>query len=253
METHAHHLHKAPGKNFWHYFYEFLMLFLAVFCGFLAENFREHQVEKERARQYARSFYEDVKADIARMEFVIAQDNEKITVLNSMRACYDTVSKNWRETSCMGMLVKYSKVNRVFAINDRTVSQLANAGGFRLLSKDDADSILSYVRLFKQYQDFESTVFQGTQDNVRNTLNVLANFKVNSELQAAMPFQGTDTSSTIVQGPLLFADDKALLNKWFNELLLYLRVTTAQRNILTSLKTKALGLVEYYKNKYRLE
>ena len=39
METHAHHLHKAPEKNFWHYFYEFLMLFFAVFCGFLPHPF----------------------------------------------------------------------------------------------------------------------------------------------------------------------------------------------------------------------
>jgi hypothetical protein len=38
METHAHHLHHAPGKKFWHYMYEILMLFLAVFCGFLAES-----------------------------------------------------------------------------------------------------------------------------------------------------------------------------------------------------------------------
>ena len=34
METHAHHLHHAPGKNAWYYFYEFLMLFLAVSCGY---------------------------------------------------------------------------------------------------------------------------------------------------------------------------------------------------------------------------
>jgi len=38
METHAHHLHKAPGKKWTHYLFEFFMLFLAVFCGFLAEN-----------------------------------------------------------------------------------------------------------------------------------------------------------------------------------------------------------------------
>jgi hypothetical protein len=47
METHAHHLHKASGEKIWHYFFEFLMLFLAVFSGFLTENFREHQVEKK--------------------------------------------------------------------------------------------------------------------------------------------------------------------------------------------------------------
>jgi hypothetical protein len=30
METHAHHLHKAPGNKFRHFFFEFLILFLAV-------------------------------------------------------------------------------------------------------------------------------------------------------------------------------------------------------------------------------
>ena len=38
METHAQELHKAPGRGWKHYFFEFFMLFLAVFCGFLAEN-----------------------------------------------------------------------------------------------------------------------------------------------------------------------------------------------------------------------
>ena len=56
METHAHHLHKAPGKNFWHYFFEFFMLFLAVFCGFLVENYREHKVENERATELAKNW-----------------------------------------------------------------------------------------------------------------------------------------------------------------------------------------------------
>src|SRR5215510_3582089 len=65
METHAHHLHKAPGKSFWHYFFEFFMLFLAVFCGFLAENFREHQVEHNREKQFMRSMVEDLGKDIA--------------------------------------------------------------------------------------------------------------------------------------------------------------------------------------------
>jgi hypothetical protein len=63
METHAHHLHKAPGKNFWHYFFEFFMLFLAVFCGFLVENFREHKVENERAKEFAASLVQDLEND----------------------------------------------------------------------------------------------------------------------------------------------------------------------------------------------
>ena len=30
------------------------MLFLAVFCGFLAENFREHLVERRQEKEYRR-------------------------------------------------------------------------------------------------------------------------------------------------------------------------------------------------------
>jgi hypothetical protein len=60
METHAHHLHTAPGKKWTHYFFEFLMLFLAVFLGFIAENQREHNVEKDRAHQFLQSMLLDV-------------------------------------------------------------------------------------------------------------------------------------------------------------------------------------------------
>ena len=39
------------------------MLFLAVFCGFLAENQREHFVEHNREKQYMRSLIEDLETD----------------------------------------------------------------------------------------------------------------------------------------------------------------------------------------------
>src|SRR5689334_7369056 len=65
MEVHKHPHHVTHKKKWAEYLLEFLMLFLAVFLGFLAENLREHQVEKERARQYIASFYEDLKYDTA--------------------------------------------------------------------------------------------------------------------------------------------------------------------------------------------
>ena len=61
MEVHA-HTHTAR-KKWTHYFWEFLMLFLAVFCGFLAEYQLEHKIEKDRANELAKSFYEELKKD----------------------------------------------------------------------------------------------------------------------------------------------------------------------------------------------
>ena len=64
METHANHLHHAPGNNLWHYFFEFLMQFIAVFCGFLAENWREQMVEHHREKEFMHSIVQDIKSDI---------------------------------------------------------------------------------------------------------------------------------------------------------------------------------------------
>ena len=60
MEVHA-HTH-TERKKWTHYFWEFLMLFLAVFCGFLAEYQLEHKIEKNREKQFMVSMIEDLKA-----------------------------------------------------------------------------------------------------------------------------------------------------------------------------------------------
>jgi hypothetical protein len=253
MEVHKHPHHITHKKKWGEYLLEFLMLFLAVFLGFLAENFREHKVEKERGKQYIQSLYEDLKADTTRLRLLINYDKDKITGLSNMMACYDTVTKNLKSTSCMGTLIKYSKTNAAFQLTNRTLRQLANAGGFRLLSKEDADSILGYESSYRRYQNFETTVFQTAQDNVRNTLNELADFRVNAPVQNFTTALGVDTASGKLKGPLLFIDDRVLLNKWFNQLALYLRVTNGQQNILSGLKDKATGLILYYRNKYHLE
>lgn len=47
------------------------MLFLAVFCGYLAEDFRENQQEKMRAEALAKRFYFELKEDSIALENVI--------------------------------------------------------------------------------------------------------------------------------------------------------------------------------------
>ena len=166
MEVHKHPHHVMHRKKWGEYLLEFVMLFLAVFLGFLAENFREHQVEKERAKQYILSFCEDLKKDTAHMNALIKYDEEKIVVLTGMYSCYDSVLKNLQATDCMGQLIKHSRSNKGFVLTERTIRQLANAGGYRLLKKEDADSIIAYENAYRGYLDFQTTVFQAAQDNV---------------------------------------------------------------------------------------
>ena len=256
MEVH-HHAHTSR-KKWTHYFWEFLMLFLAVFCGFLAENFREHQVEKNRSKQYILSFYEDLRSDTTRLNAVIEYNDDKIAALKDMELCFDTISTRPLSTDCIERLIIHSKANRPFYITDRTTTQLINAGGFRIINKNDADSIVSYITKFKDYYDFQATIFQSSQDNVRNTLTEFASFKsVNTILQTPGSSYGTTTSAIKpemkLHGPLFLSADRTLLNKWFNQLSIYLRITKRQRDQIVDLKNKAAGLIEYLKKKYDLK
>ncbi len=59
-----HHPHHVTHKKKWgEYVLEFFMLFLAVFLGFIAENIRETNVDKEREKQYAQELYNEFFAD----------------------------------------------------------------------------------------------------------------------------------------------------------------------------------------------
>lgn len=64
MEPHV-HSHTHHDKKWKDYLLEFIMIFLAVFLGFVAENIREHIVEQNRATQYAELLITDLKNDTA--------------------------------------------------------------------------------------------------------------------------------------------------------------------------------------------
>jgi len=120
------------------------MLFLAVFCGFLAENFREHQVEHQREKQYMTSMVEDLKADTVLLR-------EAIDYWKDRNISVDSVTDALRSPLLEGNMTKaYRHLNRAldyysFRYNDRTIAQLKNAGGFRLIRKKNvANKIISY-------------------------------------------------------------------------------------------------------------
>jgi hypothetical protein len=82
MEVH-HHSHTQP-KRFRHYLWEFLMLFLAVFAGFLAENQREHFVEHQREQQYMRSLIKDLDQDTINIQKTITDEDRGIRIADSL-------------------------------------------------------------------------------------------------------------------------------------------------------------------------
>ena len=236
MEVHT-HTHTAR-KKWTHYFWEFLMLFLAVFCGFLAEYQLEHQIEKDRARQYLRSFYADLINDTIAISASIAEFNDKVSALKYGRECYDSLKMNNYSGRCVTNLIIHSVGFRDFIQSDQTLQQLKNAGGLRLLNKQDADSILLYDKMVRSYISFETTGFQPRQNELRLAMDLV------------IDYESAGLTSEFNQNPVVFKDDKKLLNRYFNLLNSYSIYCMLLRNNLVQLKQKATGLLVYLKNKY---
>ena len=87
MEVH-HHAHDPAvphhKKNWKSYFWEFIMLFLAVFCGFLAEYQLEHVIERDREKQYMKSLVRDLKKDTAFLNSAISKKQNRIKIIDSV-------------------------------------------------------------------------------------------------------------------------------------------------------------------------
>jgi hypothetical protein len=71
------------------------MLFLAVFCGFLAEYQLEHKIEKNRERQFIVSMIEDLKADTGTISILNGQRSGRFRMYDSLSSAI--TGKNYSE------------------------------------------------------------------------------------------------------------------------------------------------------------
>jgi hypothetical protein len=247
----VHHHPNVERKNFKEYFLEFLMIFLAVTMGFFAESYREYFLTKEKEKQYIESFHEDLKTDTARLNYLKVFETKKITSLNTLQSCYDSLLKNKQPTSLLN-IIKNSLSNNLFRMNERTLLQLTNGGGFRLLKKEDADSIISYEKQSNSIEEYQLTLYQQSQDNLRNSFNETVDFIAYSNLYSDVDNNPLPDAGDI-KTPLFASHEKALLNKYFNNLFQYLRVTVQHRNGLSRLNAKATAILEYFRKTYNLQ
>ena len=166
MEVH-HHTHTAPdpdpstslptgqagsghrGRKKWtHYLWEFLMLFLAVFCGFLAENQREHFVEKHRAKEYAKSFLNDLTGDTIKINAAIQYAIWAVSSIDTLQQIADSIT-NYKTVP--GRFYYYSSLATLSPFLDwnmTSLNQIINSGNIRYFKNTElVKKISDYVRI----------------------------------------------------------------------------------------------------------
>jgi hypothetical protein len=178
MEVQKHPHHVTHKKKWGEYLLEFFMLFLAVFLGFVAENFREHQVEKRQEKELIISFANDLQKDINNLTQIITQRKIRVIRVDSLIYLLNADNRNelgnniYFNAANMGR-----RMNIRFTPNDGTMQQLKNAGGLRLVSnRSVVNSITQYDvsnRNLVKLQELEDVIiddYRSTEYKVFNPL-----------------------------------------------------------------------------------
>ena len=247
MEVH-HHSHTAR-KKWTHYLWEFLMLFLAVTLGFLVENQREHYIENKREKQYIQSFYEDLTADELDLESNIEYLRGQVKAADSLEVLMKNVTK---KQSANGIYMYLREITRSSAgllyPNDRTIVQLRNAGGMRLIkNKSVSDSMVGYYRTIG--------IIQFLSENALDNKKSLRE-KYIPLLNAADFGKIVDSTSRIINSPdilYLRNTDPDLINNCLMEVNRIKNINSTLAIRIRSLKQKAGRIKDFIKHEYHLE
>ena len=191
MEVHAHDLHKAPGKKIWHYFFEFLMLFLAVFCGFIAENWREQLQEHRREKEFIHSIVEDIKSDTLQSNRTLLQLKRIKSGIDSVLIMLSSPEIVNNSNDAYKLWTKYMGLE-VFVSNDRTIQQLKSSGELRLIrNKAVSDRIMNYDQLLKKYYTQSNLMYNAALDvNDYSQLFDVINLDKNKNIPIPLTEQG---------------------------------------------------------------
>jgi len=174
MEVH-HHSHTSR-KKWTHYFWEFFMLFMAVFCGFLAENEREHYVEHQREKQYIRSLINDLATDTAKIQTMTLLGKESMKGLDSLVHAFDTLSvkDNDQLEKLYSLFLTWGTTPFTVTFTDRTISQLKSAGGMRLIRNQKvSDKVTTYYEAANLCKEQVSTYYMDMNTLIELSYKIL--------------------------------------------------------------------------------
>jgi hypothetical protein len=215
MEVHQ-HSHTAR-KKLSHYFWEFLMLFLAVFCGFLAENIREHQVEHRREKGYLKTLLSDITEDTVEINKSIEMTKLTIryadsTILYIYQHPPDKyLSENFTDMNSSSL----RRLKVVF--NNITAQQLKNAGNLRLFRNPETIRKISIY-----WNNQENTII--TLDRFLEYRNRGREFQEKLFAYSEQELADAKMIPTIPPGVRVIRSDPALWSEYSN-ILSHCRVT----------------------------
>jgi len=257
MEVHA-HAH-TPRKKWTHYLWEFLMLFLAVFCGFLAENIREHIVERSRAKEYAQSLIADLSSDTMIVRHYSGYNEMIISYLDSLAAIIGENRTRDVKGSQLYFYGRFCNGGLQILWHNATLEQIKNSGGLRYfknlsLVKKISEYYAKTKEIDSKYETDLTRIVAATE--LRNKIFRSAFLEPFTRLYFTLPVSPVDSARVAglkdTDMPLQLYDSD-LLNQLANICLTRRLNLVIARNDYTTVATLARELISQLKEEYHLK
>ena len=249
MEVH-HHTHSAR-KKWTHYFWEFLMLFLAVFCGFLAEYQLEHTIEKQREKQYMQTLIYDLQSDTALLNEGFDRKDGRVIAIDSIFLFFEINPDVEKIPGRVYRHMRRTLWDRTYRRNGTTMDQLKNAGGMRLIRKRIVRDTIAAYELLWQRAEFWREVYMHNQEKSQY---LIAKVIVAKDLVAEYrknPLAGNLAANVI--DSLTVQIDINELNEYLNFLHDLKTMTKQDKGFYQGIEQKAEKLIELIKKEYHIE
>ncbi|HEY5967293.1 MAG TPA: hypothetical protein VIU35_04905 [Chitinophagaceae bacterium] len=244
MEVHA-HTHTAR-KKWTHYFWEFLMLFLAVFCGFLAEYQLEHKIEKDREKKFMLLLVQDIQSDIDSIAKIKIHRAERY--LQAMSLHTSLINGEYKSNGADVYYWGRNVSRRQFFLSaDGTMQQLKSSGNLRLVrSSQIIQKIIAYdvaYRNYLQQLDIESEL---VSDYRMSAVRIFDAGKFKTVI-------GGKNTTRPDGNPQLIDTSLTAINELSNKLNYMMAAQFRLNNLLDGLSKKAVELSGLIKKEYRLK
>ena len=148
MEVHKHPHHVMHTKKWSEYLLEFLMIFFAVFLGFIAENMREGIKDKEEIRFDMQSIVADLKSDVVYFDSLIVRNEYACRMADSLINLLSNPISNKADIYYLARTVTANF--GYFYSNAKTFEQMKSSGALKLIApRNFLDSIATYYSSFQ--------------------------------------------------------------------------------------------------------
>lgn len=251
MEVHHHPHHSHEKKTWKNYFWEFFMLFTAVFCGSLAELQLEHYIENKREYQYIEAFVRDLKQDTTSINAIVTRNLRREILLDSILVVSNTDLTVPANAKLFVNLFMRSAYRPNHIPSSIAIQQLKNTGSFRLLNhrKGVADSILQYEK-FNEQLTIHNDLYQNDLNNIWEAFYPICDVKIFRDTSFAT-FTATKRALTDKPVPPLHLSQEKL-SVFTGHITRQVLINANNRAMLENQHLRATGLIRYLEKEYNL-